>query len=111
MTGYVLSHVDFSTKDVLTVGTYAFTWRADLTGKSTVTVERCPNAEENDFFYCEKFFGVIETVKSVRDAEAYTISLQQPEMMFADDAILSQTAEMMINYTGSTTGGYKQILD
>ena len=111
MTGYVLSHVDFSTKDVLTVGTYAFTWRADLTGKSTVTVERCPNAEENDFFYCEKFFGVIETVKSVRGATAYTISLQQPEMMFADDAILSQTAEMMINYTGSTTGGYKQILD
>lgn len=111
MTGYVISHVDFSTKDTLTVGSYAFTWRADLTGKSTVTVERCPNAEENDFFYCEKFFGVIETVKSVRGATAYTISLQQPEMMFADDAILSQSAESMINYTGSTTGGYKAILD
>ena len=111
MTGYVISHVDFSTKDALTVGSYAFTWRADLSGKSTVTVERCPNAEENDFFYCEKFFGVIETVKSVRGAAAYTITLQQPEMMFADDAILSQSAESMINYTGSTTGGYKAILD
>ncbi len=111
MTGYIISSADFSVKDALTLGSYAFTWRADLSGKSTVTVPRAPVAAENDFFFCEEFFGVIETVKSARGAAAYTISLLQPEYMFSDDAILSTTAEIYFTDTGSTTMGVKQILD
>ena len=111
MTGYIISSADFSVKDALTLGSYAFTWRDDLSGKSTVTVPRAPVAAENDFFFCEAFFGVIETVKSARGAAAYTISLLQPEYMFSDDAILSTTAEIYFADTGSTTMGVKQILD
>lgn len=88
MYAYILDNRNLSVKDVLEFEDYDFQWDVDYDDKSSITVVRKPNIEDDDFVICKDeneiiFRGICENCKAASGKESYTIVLLQIEQLFS----------------------------
>lgn len=102
MYAYILDNRNLSVKDVLEFEDYDFQWDTDYDDKSSITVVRKPNIEDDDFVICKDeneiiFQGICENCKAASGKESYTIALLQIEQLFSrrifagDEGLVSRT--------------------
>ena len=88
MYAYILDNRNLGVKDVLEYEEYNFQWDIDYDDKSSITVVRKPNIEDNDFVVCKDgneivFQGICGNCAVASDQESYIISLMQIEQLFS----------------------------
>lgn len=119
MLAYILDNRTLKTKDILEFERYEFREDIEYTEKSSITVARKPNVDNDDYVLCKDgndtvFFGLCETWQSESEVEEYTVSLLQKENLFdrqifvGNESLIAQTgiedfiaSEIRDNFTNS----------
>lgn len=99
MLAYILDNKTLKIKDLMEFEEYEFREDIEYIEKSSVTVARKPNIEEDDFVFCKDdnrsvFIGICETFGGGSDKSKYQISLLQKENLF-DREIFAEHEELI----------------